>query len=477
MALTPNVKFKSRQPNWVLLNAIRNDASAQYQRQVPEATQADQSAAIKAIDKFRPIRNEFVDALVNQIGLIKFTSDAYFNNPLKKFKQGMLEHGDTVEEIGTGLVEAYTFEARENVGEAELFGQADFDVQSSFHRINRQEKYKVTIQRAILKRAFSTEYGISELVSRIMDAPTKSNERDEFIQMANLFRAMDAEGAFYRINTPDVAASTSTEAQVKSALRSMRGLAGNLPFISTKYNPAGLPVSANADDMELFITPEANAAIDVDALASLFNIERAQVPYRQTLIPAEFFPDGVWAILTTKDFFQVFDTLMETATMQNPGGLYDNYWLHVHQIISASRFVPLVAFTTGPGTEDEITEFNPTSVDDIVVRDGETGEVVAAGTELARGKYFQVLSRSVDAASDITGAVRWTVSGLTSDQSFINQNGLLYPSPFERGDAIVVTATAVDDGTLSKTRAFNLSGDIASLWNPIDVLPDPGATA
>jgi len=473
MAIKPNIKFKERTPNWELLNAIREDASHPYQERVPAATKADAQTTINKLLKYAPARNEFIDALVNQIGLVKFTSDSYFQNPLAKFKQGMLENGDTVEEIGTGLLNAYTYNAREDVGEKELFGQEDIEAQTSFHRINRQEKYKVTIQESMLKRAFATEYGISELVGRIMDMPTKTNQVHEYTHMANLFRTADRMDAFYRIHTPDVSAVNSTEADAKGALRVMRQFAGTVPFVSRKYNAAHLPVSAAPEDLELFITPEASAALDVNGLAALFNIERGQVPYRQTLIEESFFPEGVWAILTTKDFFQVYDTLMETRSLQNPGGLYDNYWLHVHQIISLSRFVPLVAFTTGPGTEENDIATPVTSVEDITIYD-HNGDLLAADAELARGSYYRTVSSAVTTPEGgSNNAVRWSVAGFTDDQSFIDQRGTLYPSPFERADTIVITATATDNETISVVKGAKLSGEIISLWNPIDILPDP----
>jgi hypothetical protein len=472
MAIKPATKFKERTPNWKLLNAIRHDASPAYKDMVPLADESSVAATVKAIDKYRPARNEFADALVNQIGLIKFNSDSYFENPYAEFKQGMLEYGDTVEEIGTGLVEEYTFEARENVGEDELFSQEDFEIQSSFHRINRQVKYKITIQREMLRRAFQTEYGISELVARLMDAPGKSNQRDEFQYMANLFKAMDEQDAYYRINTPDVASPLSDDADAKGALRIMRGWAQTLPFLSTKYNPAGLPVSANPEDLILFITPLANAAIDVNGLAGLFNVELGQVPYRVKIVPEEFFPTGVWAILTTRDFFQVYDVLMETATLDNPGGLYQNYWLHVHQVISASRFVPQLAFTTGPGTEDNVIDYTVASVSGIEVYTDQ-GVPVPAGEELERGRYYQFVSEAITVPAGGPGPVGYAASGFQDARSFLDQRGLFYASPYEKGDVISVTATAVRDDTKATTRVFNLSGTIVSLWNPIGAIPDP----
>jgi hypothetical protein len=470
----PSVKFRERLHNAALLNAIRNEASHPYQERIPAATKANYLDAANKILNYKPAQNEAIDALVNLIGLVKFQSDSYFQNPLAKFKQGTLDNGDTVEEVGLGLLNAYAYDARKDVLEGELFGQEDVEAQTSYHRINRQEKYKVTIQRPMLKRALLAEYGLSELVSRLMDLPQKSNQWDEFISMANLFKLYDAEDGFFRVNVPDVMAGDSTEQDAKLTLRAIRQMTDTLPFPSRNYNASGLPVSTTPDQLELFITPEANSAIDVNGLAAAFNIDRAQVSSRQTIIPAEYFPVGVVAILTTRDFFQVYDTLMESTSLNNPGGLYDNYWLHVHQIISMSRFVPAVAFTTGPGTIIDDTVYNVTSLADIVTydRDG----LVDTG-ELERGQFYRVTSSAITTpAGGPNNAVRWEVAGFTDPHSFIDQNGTLYPSPFERADEVIVTAYATDNESVTKVQGYDLKGDIVSLWNPIDVLPDPAAT-
>jgi len=472
MPTKPTTRFRSRLHNAAFLNAIRNQASHPYQERIPVATKASAKATANMILDYKPALNEAIDALVNVIGLQKFASDTFFENPLSKFIQGSLENGDTVEEIGLGLLNAYTFNAREDVGEKELFGQEDVEAQTSFHRINRQEKYKVTIQRPMLKRAFQSDYGIGELVTRLMELPQKSNQWDEFIQMANLFNIYEANDGFFRVHVPDVMAEDSTEADAKLALRAMRQMADTLPFPSRHYNAAGLPSSTTPDQLELFITPEANSAIDVNGLAAAFNIERAQFSGRQTIIPKEYFPEGVVAILTTREFFQVYNVLMESTSMQNPGGLYDNYWLHVHQVISMSRFVPAVAFTTGPGTVIDDTPFTVDSVNALRVHNND-GDLLAEGTELARGQFYHVRTEAVTTPADKAAAVVYKVSGFESVHSFIDQNGTMFPSLSETGDEIIVTATSTVDDTKSAVRGFDLSGDIVSLWNPISIIKDP----
>ena len=85
---TPPLNFR-QSPNPEVLNGLRPDMSREYRDRIPEATQANISETIATLHKFRGLRNEVVDALVNRIGLEVYR-DVTFNNPLAVFKKGMV---------------------------------------------------------------------------------------------------------------------------------------------------------------------------------------------------------------------------------------------------------------------------------------------------------------------------------------------------------------------------------------------------
>ena len=97
-----------------ILNAIRNSATANYRGYVPEATNsADSIREIGAIIMDYPtLQNEFLSALINRIGRVLITSKMY-SNPWAIFKQGMLEYGETIEEIFVNLAKPFEFDPAE----------------------------------------------------------------------------------------------------------------------------------------------------------------------------------------------------------------------------------------------------------------------------------------------------------------------------------------------------------------------------
>lgn len=469
-------EFRTDASNVDTLNAIRENASSTYQQRIPEATKANVKSIQNALVKYRPLRNEALDALVNQIGMYIFRSNNW-TNPLGKFKMGMLESGDTIQETKLGLVKAKSFDPRRDVLEKDLFGQKAVEAQSSWHRINRQDRYDITVQDSILKRALVDPQGLANFIVDLLAVPQRSDELDEYTLMVSLFKEFDDADGFHRVHVDDVGAEGSTEAMAKYALRRLREMAQTLPFPSRDYNPAHMPSHANPEQLELFVTPQFAAATDVEALAGAFNTERAAMPGRQTIIREQDFRiPGCQAILTTDEFFVVADTLMETRQMSNPGGLYDNYFMHHHQIISASRFAPAIMFWTGEGDTITIHDAPVTAVDPIVVY--ANGESEPYTGELARGAVYHVESSADHADGEVgVNAVVLTMQGNQSDRTVITQTGTLYISPDEESDAIIITATSVDEGADGKpkkvTKGFNLSGEILHLWPNPAILPDP----
>lgn len=478
--------FKNDVSNVDILNAIRKNASSDYQRRIPDATKANIRETLENLTNARPYWNEFIDALVNRIGMEIYKSRTW-TNPLAQFKIGQLEFGDTIEEIMTGLLEAKVYDPSREYLEKDIFGTERPDVDASYHKVNRQNWYKVTVNEALLQQAFNTPTGLSSFIQQLMESPLTSDNYDEFLLTTSLFADYHSNGGFFNVQVPDLRNIDSDSADARFALRRMREMAGTLPFLSSHYNAAGMPAFANQEDLVLLTTPQALSAIDVDALAGAFNIEKADMPGRTIVIPQEHFGiTGAQAIMTTKDFFVIADQLFRTESQWNPVGLHNNYFLHHWQVISYSRFVPAVLFSTEPSTVIEIDSPPVTSVQTPTAVDTDFEAV----TSVVRGEKFGIDSMAITTPPDgVNDQVLFSVTGANSDRTYITQNGTLYVGADETSTELVVTATSGwidpdgDGAPFTASVTLPVTGDILVLWpNPHVDAEDPvtgatGATA
>lgn len=461
------------QTNQFILNAIRKEGTTDYRSRIPLADQANIKDTIGRITSDKAVRNEFVSALVQRIGLVVFQHNSWAN-PMSKFKSGLLTYGESVEEINVGLIKAKTYSAQREYLEGDIFGTNVPDVQTSFHHRNRQDYYPLTVNEQELTKAFLDEFGLSTFVTGLMQAPSTSDNWDEYLLMVRLFREYyDADG-FFKVQVPDISSLTDADpTDSKYFIKAVRAMTDTLPFISTHYNAAGMPVAATADELELFVTPNANANIDVDALAAAFNIDRSQVGTRQTVIrPEDMGIPGAQAILTTRDFFKVYDTYMDTTSIQNPVGRTQNYFLHHDQIISASRFVPAILFTTEPGTPIVISDPEINTITDITITD-RNGDAV---TTLPRGDFYNVGVTYTTTPTGEEAPVILTLGAHASEYTTINQKGSLLVGVDETAATLTITAVDAEDGTPTYSETFTLTGDAVRLWPNPDVIDEAAPT-
>jgi hypothetical protein len=454
-------------PNEAVLDAIRADASMEYQRRIPLATDAGISDTVKNLTNHRTLYNEFIDALVNRIGMV-IARNTNWTNPLAPFKRGLLTFGDTIEEIQVGLLEAHVYDPDREYMEQAIFGTETPEVQANFHKVNRQNYYKISVNEPMLRRAFLDPNGLTTFVNKLMESPSTSDQWDEFLLTTSLFAKYEANGGFYHVNVPDVRDIESDEADAKLALRKMRAMADTLKFLSTKYNAAKMPTFADASDLYLFVTPEFNAAIDVEALAGAFNIDKAAMHGKVQPIPADQFRvEGAQAILTTKDFFVIADTALETTNQFNPVSRSNNYFLHHHQVVSASRFVPAVMFWTGQDDElitisDSVSSVSTPAATDI------NGDVQ---TTVQRGNIYELGSEATMASGEV-GAVSYTVTGSTSTKTYVTKSGVLHVGGDEGAGPLVITARSVyvdpsdtrKDPVASTALSLTVAGPVVPEW-------------
>lgn len=91
-------------------------------------------------------------------------------------------------------------------------------------------------------------------------------------------------------------------ASAKSFVSSVKAVSDMMEFMSTQFNGANVLTSSSKDDQYLLITPKYNAMIDVEVLASAFNMDKAEFMGHRVLVDNfnGLEDDGVVAVLVDK---------------------------------------------------------------------------------------------------------------------------------------------------------------------------------
>lgn len=230
-----------------------------------------------------------------------------------------------------------------------------------------------------------------------------------------------------------------------------------MQFPSTQYNALNvtdIPAYANPQQMVLLIEPEYLASLDVDALSAVFQLDKAEVPYRIVQVPSLGIPGAV-ALLVSADWYQVRDTMYGTTQFYNPQTFSNTLYLNHWGIYGVSPFTPCALFTTDAGTSTSITVVTQTvtgftltpatgnvSAGDVVQLTPKlTANVAPTGTaiEVAPNSATYEVSAQHAAKADASGAAfQLDVNTFVDDQArlHVQRGGLT------AGDVITVTGTA-----------------------------------
>jgi hypothetical protein len=350
-----------------ILNVIRQNASLEYQSNVPTVTKDTDIPKVGEIIYGTPaFANQFLNALVNRIVIVRVQS-ANFNNPYSILKKGYLEFGESVEDIFVSIAKVVEYTPEK--GNEREFKRTLPDVRSAFHVMNWRVMYPVTIQDEDLKQAFLSIDGVQNLIAQIVDSVYTAAQYDEFLLFKYLLIKAISHGKTYPV-------SIGATGNLQEAAIRFRGMSNLLPFMSNQYNDAGVKTCTPKTRQVIFMDAVYNARYDVGILAGAFNMDKADFMGRLFLIDnwTTFDNDrfnviransdgiekvtneelallkNVKAVILDENWFQVYDNNNKFTEKYIASGLYWNYFYHTWKTVSSSPFANAITFVTDEAT-------------------------------------------------------------------------------------------------------------------------------
>ena len=435
-----------------IVNAIRNNNSNYYKDYVPAITDVSELRQIgKIIMDVPALQNEFLHSLINRIAIVRITSKM-FENPWSRFKKGFLEYGEVIEEVFVDLTRVFEFDPED--AEETLFKRVPPDVRAAFHVMNYQKFYKVTIERQRLAKAFLSASGMNDLITYIMTSIYTSAAYDEFLTMKYMLGRNILNGRLYPVEIAQV-----VKANMSDIVATVKGISNLLEFPERKYNPAHVFQHTDKTNQYLIINAKFDAEMDVNVLASAFNMDKASFMGQRVLIDsfgkldndrlAELFKDDPnYVAITTEEaqaldslplclvdenFWMIYDNLNEFREVENGQGLYWNYFYHQWKTFSTSPYSNAILFV--PTTP---------AISSVVVTPASA--TVAAGSNLA-------LTTVVTAVGYAPQEVTYTSD---NDKVTITEGGVVQIDSDATGTA-EITIASVFDPTKTDTVEITIS--------------------
>lgn len=372
-----------------ILNAIRDVAGAEYQARIPEATRENIASVGNTVLSYQAHTNLFLTELINRIGRVVIDRMDSMEDIYSAFKDERLDFGDTIQKIFIDIPSANAFEGTNTLNPSSMLAIDKGVIHVEYTSVDRRLFYKRTISVAELKEAFTTVAKLDEFIMAIIETMSTALGLDKYVMVTNtlathckyIVRVIEGNATpkVRALVVPSSVATYNSESKqitwsvtgAKVFLKMLRVLSGSLKF----YHELGyeaydvendaIPDGATLKTIQAQRTPVSQqvlglelsslAEIDVEALAVLFNLEKADIRTRiieledgalgdvtAELVEDEEYTYHIGGFLCHKDGVVRGTSFEEQDSFKNPEHQYVNMWQHYWGYMAVSKFKDFV---------------------------------------------------------------------------------------------------------------------------------------
>lgn len=375
----------TNQTSLELLNTIRSVAGDDYQSRIPEATRENIAQVGNTVLAYKGYTNTFFTELLNRIAKVVVEKMDTMEDIYAVFEDAKLPFGEAIQKIFVDIPKAKPFDG---TATTEMLEQEKPVIHVEYTRVDRKIFYKQTISVAQIKEAFLTPEKLDDFIRAITESMATALGYDKYIMMTQNL----ANHCNYVVDTKAVADAESgqtnthlralvvpaTVAQydatnkviewsvtgAKAFLKLIRVLSRGLkfphPLSYGDVNEAGTalenegtisvvrtPISKQVCALEVSTMTE----IDVDALAVLFHLEKAEIETRLLELEDGALGDHetdnavdyhLGGFICDKNSVERGTSFEDTDSFKNPEGQYVNMWNHYWGYMAVSKFKDFV---------------------------------------------------------------------------------------------------------------------------------------
>lgn len=331
--------------NSTILEKAWLSGSNDYQQRIPNPSISSYTEHVDAL--FDPMNhdlfNQFSGLLVGLMGT--YVESKLFENPLRELKKPAREWGNTERGVAVKYLQAHSYKADDET----LLKLEAPEFVEWFYSVGTPRRYEFNWSKYELQRVFAQDgYGYDDLLAATISQMYSSDNYDEMNLMIQMFaEAQERMGGIYNVQ---LSAAPTDEATGKELLTAIREYAYKMRFPSKLFNHIDVPVFESPQTLVLWVTPTTLANLEVQTLASVFQLSEAEIQYRIIVIP-EFPIPNVCAALTSEDFIYCRDVYygIEPPFYNNCNMTYKYYLQHA-QMIGVNPCACACTFSTNAGT-------------------------------------------------------------------------------------------------------------------------------
>lgn len=432
------------------LNAIREtsiEENTLYAKYVPEIMpDTDIGSFSASIVADQTVANEFMSRLIKRIVYTQIENKV-FRNKLKMLEGDRMPLGAIGQEIYINPAKGRRFNVDDFAG---LLAKYESDIKVQYPSVNSDIQYPVTITREKLRNAFVSWANLNDFISGISNSLYNGAYIDEYRFTKNLV------GNAYRTNSVQmkVVSAVSSEATGKALVKALRNAYLDFQEPSSRNNAwakvggygNAVVTWSNPEDIVLLIRNDILTEVDVDVLASAFNMDKTNFMGRVIAVDnfdkydengnKTFDGSAIQCLVADKSWFRIKEQDMAMDEFYNANNRTWQMYLNVVKMYNYSVFAnALLIVTEEPDVELSEIRFS-TPVASAKVKVGETLELPVVTTPFQSNTEITFTSGTVANA---------TVEAKAGDPKVAVVTGV------KAGTSVITASAVTSAGTVTAT--------------------------
>lgn len=305
------------------------------------------------------VLNDFVSLLKKVVYTSVYTKT--FNNPLTSLEGDNMPLGQFIEDAYVNASKPRGFNSNDFIG---LLQKYEAEVAVQYFSVNSDLQYCVTLTREKIRNAFTSWNSLEAMISGYINSLYNGAYITRYNQAKGLVTAA------YKGNNVQyqVISDVTDEQTAKSMIRQLRAAFSKMQIPSTKFNAwekvkgnrMSLKTWSDPNDIIVMISADIEALVDVEVLASAFNMSKTDFIGRVIVVDDfnQYNDDGtvavdgsaIKALIADKSWFKIKTQDFAMDEFYNANNRTWQYYLNDVRMVNYSLFANAIAFVTSAPT-------------------------------------------------------------------------------------------------------------------------------
>ena len=260
-------------------------------------------------------------------------------NHLAVFDKGLVDNGDTIEEAVVLLAESQAFDP---TGAHTLDRETSAKFAVKYFKQWTEKTFKKSVSLSELRKVLTNKNSAADISAMIVSSTTEGDRQEQYEDIRNMLAwgRQEADGGTGKclVKAETVAYDTTNSSiDYKEVLVAMKNAISGMKFVNTSFNTASVKRRTLPEDIYILMPYVLKNKIDVEELAGVFNLDKAEIKDRIIETDATNESGYYYIYVVDRNAILDFTRLYEMLNQLNAEGRFWNYYLQVDRLYAISE--------------------------------------------------------------------------------------------------------------------------------------------